>query len=623
LKFHSLRLARHAAVAALVVLASLASAAPAVAEHEGTPSGASLVPEKASVTIPESIKLTANADRHLYGTGYTVAVIDDDSGIEIGAACAQTPCMKYGTTSWADNGDPQDRHFHAELRGPGGNTVASSGQVTVGVDKHVWNVLSVVANPEARVVPGSIQFFATLDHTTSGSPYSIYIYDEDDTASPPTICNQYVCTRSVSRSWADNANPKSGHVRVEVRSSSGDVASSTAYADAQFRRFIFTPTLSFSTKTWPDGHVDQVASARMASTDPSFSGTGYQIKIRKADGTQLCSAAQFGCDATVTVGGTYRAVVEDSQGRNFGDSGSWTLTSSGAQSDFVDGVDLALLAQQVTPDDICLVALTSGGPSANETSPPDSYEACELMRGRGATALEILRDIVTVGGGLLVLHMLDANQMAPQFDPGSEPDDWETMIAAPLPAPQQSREDKLADRLQVLNQGLSATEANAVARQCRFLLGKRGLNGDAECQSYPIFASGSDVEAATKHDLAALKSWLPWTLLNYDGRGETKPGDRWYRSVDPCDQPYDGLVWNCHEFPFFSTLQGGSSPVGGRDPFIDVINAADNQNQGSYLTNRFYRKCGISGRTDDPEFLNLPVSPVGPVPTLGLCNGFN
>jgi hypothetical protein len=93
--------------------------------------------------------------------------------------------------------------------------------------------------------------------------------------------------------------------------------------------------------------------------------------------------------------------------------------------------------------------------------------------------------------------------------------------------------------------------------------------------------------------------------------------------VDPCDQPYDGLVWNCHEFPFFSTLQGGSSPVGGRDPFIDVINAADNQNQGSYLTNRFYRKCGISGRTDDPEFLNLPVSPVGPVPTLGLCNGFN
>ena len=127
---------------------------------------------------------------------------------------------------------------------------------------------------------------------------------------------------------------------------------------------------------------------------------------------------------------------------------------------------------------------------------------------------------------------------------------------------------------------------------------------------------GRYVPAATKHDLKALK-WLPWMLLNYDGRGETKPGDKWYRTVYPCNQPYDGQILNCHEFPFFSTLQGGSSPLGGRDPVIDVINAADNQAQGRHLTNRFYRKCGISGRTDNPEFLNLPVSPVGAVPDVG------
>jgi hypothetical protein len=106
------------------------------------------------------------------------------------------------------------------------------------------------------------------------------------------------------------------------------------------------------------------------------------------------------------------------------------------------------------------------------------------------------------------------------------------------------------------------------------------------------------VPAATKHDLKAIKSWLPWLLLNYDGRGESKPGDRWYRFQHPCDQEYDGTVLNCHEFPFFSTLQGGPSPVGGQPPQIDLISRADNQDQGRYLTNRFYRKCGILGRVD-------------------------
>jgi hypothetical protein len=52
------------------------------------------------------------------------------------------------------------------------------------------------------------------------------------------------------------------------------------------------------------------------------------------------------------------------------------------------------------------------------------------------------------------------------------------------------------------------------------------------------------VEKATKHDLKALKSWLPWQQLNYDGRGDDKPGDQWYRSVYPCNQEYDGTVLN-------------------------------------------------------------------------------
>jgi hypothetical protein len=321
-----------AALATCVALVTLAVACePAFANHEGTPSSVSLVAEKASVTIPESIKLTANASPHLYATGYSVVVVDDDSGTTLGNSCSQTPCDKYGSTSWSGNADPQPRHFHAELHGPGGGVVAMSGQVTVAVRKHVWDIVSVVPSPTSQVVPGSVQFVATLDHTTYGTPYSIHIYDVVNPG-PPTTCNQYQCARYVARQWSDNVSPKPGRVRVEVRDASGDIASNRVYGEAPFWRFIFTPTLSFWTQS-TSGTVVHKASARLATGDPSLYGTPYRIKIRKADGTEVCSAPQVGCDATVSVGETYRAVVEDSQGRNFGDSGAWTLTADGPRSE--------------------------------------------------------------------------------------------------------------------------------------------------------------------------------------------------------------------------------------------------------------------------------------------------
>jgi hypothetical protein len=260
----------------------------------------------------------------------------------------------------------------------------------------------------------------------------------------------------------------------------------------------------------------------------------------------------------------------------------------------------------------------------DDNSVPDTYEACEAKRLAGATPLEILRDIAAMGGGLLVLHMLEADVMSPQFPTGTTPDDWEMMVAPPPPTPQQIREDKLADRLQVLNPELAAPAANAVARQCLYLLGKRGLNGSAECQRYPVFSSGSDVETATEHDLGAIKSWLPWTLLNYDERGQSKPGyGEWYKAFVPCiPGSYDGSVHHCDEFPFISTLQGGPEPFGGRRPDLELINASDNSLQGSLLFHRLYNKCGFTVRVDNPEFLNVPLSPTGPVGTIGLCNGF-
>ena len=250
------------------------------------------------MTIPDEIKVTASTDRHLYGTGYTVAVIDDESGARSGAR-VETPCVKYGTTSWAANPNPQPRHFHAELRGPGGGTAASSGQVTVEVLRHMWEVLSVVPNVQSRVVPGDIQFLATLDHSVygNGGDYMIYVYDEDDPGWPAACGYSGQCAKTISRNWADNANPKPGRVRVEVRNAAGDIASNVVYADAQFRRFIFTVDLAFSTRTDANGNVVHTATA---TADRSVYGTGYTLKIKTADGTEVCAASTAGSAAPAT-----------------------------------------------------------------------------------------------------------------------------------------------------------------------------------------------------------------------------------------------------------------------------------------------------------------------------------
>jgi hypothetical protein len=612
-----------ALLAALVVLAP--GATPVFAHHEGTPTSVSLDPQKSAVTIPESIKLTATTDRHLYGTGYTVVVVDDDSSTEIGSACDQTPCAKYGSTSWAANPDPEPRHFHAELRGPGGGTVASSGQVAVDVDKHVWTIESVTANPTATVVPGTVQFVATLNHTTAGTPYSIYIYDEDNPTTP-TTCAQYICGKYLSRSWADNANPKPGRVRVEVRDATSDVASDTLYAAAPFRRFLFSPTLTFTTETDGNGNPVHKATARTAPTDPSLWGTGYDIKVRKADGTQLCSAPQIGCTATVTVGNTYRTVVEDSQGRNFGQSPAWTLTANGPESATVGDLDLAALAATAGGTDICTrLGLSPYKTNVVEptTSGGDQWEACTTAVAAGATTLAILIAVADTPSGEENLYWLQSDVQRTTPAPGTPTTDEDAKAPRPVPAPLLPSIDDLASELTNLNPTLTQGDADAIAHQCLFLTGRAGLNGHQQCVQRRIFASGTDVAEATTHDLRALAHYSPWVQLNYE-LGSSKPGSGW----QSCPDQVAGQ--QCDEYPFFSSEQGG--PLAVPEPHLEPIAAFDNLSQGGHY-NAFRSLCGLQTGTPDPTglgnstggtpFLGIPIPPEWDIPTLKLCNGLS
>lgn len=390
---------------------------------------------------------------------------------------------------------------------------------------------------------------------------------------------------------------------------------------APFRRFIFTPTLSFWTQTYPNGNVVHRAGARTISTDPGLYATPYRLKIKKADGTELCSAPDFGCDATVTVGDTYRAVVEDSQGRNFGDSGAWTLTAEGPKQEVIDDVDLAHLASLFASSSAVCNALAEY-PGSHLMEPPstlsDQYRVCVVSANAGKTKVDVLRDIATGIGGAAALGglwYLQREGVRPGPPPGTPwtPDD--VTAPRPVPLPLLPQVDKLADTLVQQNPTLTQVIADELAWQCQWMTAPLGLNAKRECASKPIFVSGDDVPEATNHDIEALAQRPLWLQLNYRSASET-PGDRdWMNSSEACQGRVPGET-ACDEYPFWATMQGG--PFGSPTPHLKLISFADNQLQGSRYGN-FVVNCHMA--TGD-AFLGVPLAPELGVPTqTRICNG--
>ena len=315
-------------------------------------------------------------------------------------------------------------------------------------------------------------------------------------------------------------------MRVEVRNASGDVASNT---DRDLRHSsgasLFTVNLSFATR-------DQMRAATRSTKRPPQSrprrlyGTGYRLKIKTSDGTEVCStssSSQCG-PRTVTVGQTYRAVVEDSQGRNFGQSGAWTLTDSGSQSATVEDLDLAALAAAAGGIDICTRLGLS--PYKTNVAPPstsggDQWEACEEAVAAGATTLAILLAVAETPGGLENLWWLRSDTQRTAPAPETTPTEDDATAPRPVPLPWLPDVNSLAQTLTLLNRDLPQDWADNVANQCLFLMARAGQNGLRECSRLPIFASGDDVSEATNHDLEALAFHFPWVELNYEF-GETK-----------------------------------------------------------------------------------------------------
>jgi hypothetical protein len=192
------------------------------------------------------------------------------------------------------------------------------------------------------------------------------------------------------------------------------------------------------------------------------------------------------------------------------------------------------------------------------------------------------------------------------------------------PNPEAVSANKLGEDLQTNNAKAELTkeEAKRIAESCLKDTAQAEdiSDGEKECETLPIFASGNDVPTATEHDLIALAEYPKWVLLNYESSEakETKGEKReWYNGLGGCstERPEGD---SCDEYPFYATKQGGPSDT--PTPSLKWINASDNSKQGGKYGN-FVTSCKMAERSSTAyAFLAIPLLPVFKMPTVYLCN---
>jgi hypothetical protein len=160
---------------------------------------------------------------------------------------------------------------------------------------------------------------------------------------------------------------------------------------------------------------------------------------------------------------------------------------------------------------------------------------------------------------------------------------------------------------------ITEEQAPVVARECLRRLIAVGETSPREgCRQTPILAEGVEGGEATELDIDALNAYPYWVLLHYYPRG---PNSGWYTSEPECNTPEFGM--QCHEYPFWTTQEGGPPPPGGTRPSLRMVPGLDNSRHGGHYT-AFLDKCDITapGR----PFLGIPISPSLGIPARKLCN---
>lgn len=156
-----------------------------------------------------------------------------------------------------------------------------------------------------------------------------------------------------------------------------------------------------------------------------------------------------------------------------------------------------------------------------------------------------------------------------------------------------------------------------VARQCLIYATKD------QCTSMPIFAPGSDVYEAAKHDAVAIARQGHPPKLTFVSNAEREAGDtghpalgrQWYQYDPICTSR--GPDQDCDEYPYFSAEEGGTAAASsiGRKASLRLVNNVENRLEGRLLasTGAFATVCGLktpprqSPSNPDRQYLVIPL----------------
>ncbi|HYI99919.1 MAG TPA: hypothetical protein VEX36_09640 [Thermoleophilaceae bacterium] len=543
-------------------------------------------------------------------TGYGVVIYKVGSGgdQQMQACGTGTSCGTSDWVIWAEDRNPQPHSFRVELRNNVGAVIATD-TVTVDVESAEWSV-SLEANAASVAIPAEIQVEATANRAMSGTGYSVVIVDEDDARDMNGWCSGATCGASEWMTWADNPAPEPQRYRAEIRHNATGAVVASDEVMVDVLPFTFGASFEFSVENGLDKGT--------ATATPSPYGTSYSILIRRLDGTQVCQVwinSYSSCMASVAVGRTYRATVENGSGHVAGQSSWWTLTPNGPQEEKADDLDLiALAALYASPSAICSHVLLYPGTHLGGSSVSDQYLACEAAVQQGKTALGVLRAIAAAGGGTAVLWYLHERitEETTTPDPSDDEDvDEPTPVPPPIAWPNTLQDD--VDQLMAQNPQLtSRPTATTVLKTCQRYVLRAGRSTD-DCLDLPIFASGDlDVPQPTQHDRESISVRPQWVQLNY-GSPIGNPARGWYGGSPQCVPPHTGQ--HCHEYPFFTTKQGGpnATPL----PRLKLVAASQNLAQGAFY-GHFAREC--LSYVDNAPFLSIPMPKGSGIPTLRLCN---
>lgn len=596
----------------------------ALAQSGGAPVITSLTASPNPVSVGGVTTVKATVDQP--SSVHHVVIINSDTGQLVNRCVARsTPCQVQVEIPFAENENPQPRHYAASVVPQSAPSPTSGGTpLTLDVRPFTWAVgLSATKNPVT--VGETTRLTATVDRDTRWTGYIIAIVDES-TGQTVNKCAGTTCMYDFTPAWSENHSAASRTFRAEVRR---DIPNGSTAGSARLE--LDVNTRYFGVSLWLTSTTDSTGTTTYqanATANPALSFTPFTIQIHNQTGTQVNRCVLW-ITCSVQVGpGTYYATVRDDAGRIYGQSRSWYLPPTGAPVEAsADDLDLVSLAGQfASATAICNMLLGMPGTHTAESSVTDQWLACDAASRGGAPPIITLREIAAAAGGTAILWLI-WRELELETVPGDPIDPPAEPQPTPPPPPLLIWPNTLnSDAQQLLTQNPgrldSLAAALAVMKQCQQLTHAAGIPRD-RCLDLPIFASGQlDYPEPTTHDHRSVLEIPGWVLLHQQPR-DLRSSNGWQYShpdIDADDVCPGRVVefQQCHEFPYIAVKEGGhlADPL----PRFESVNASQNGGQGGKLR-WFFHWCGLNLGGGGKPFLNIPMPPGSPLPTFQLCNG--